>query len=119
MSTVHRRIPRRRAPSADRVMALAREQSEALVAALVENASEIIIVIGDDGALRYQSPSLERVLGHPVAALDPGALQKLVHGDDLAGLWSGLAELRARVRGSVVTMKARVRHADGTWRHLE
>src|SRR5439155_23752992 len=103
--------------SADRVMALAREQSEALVAALVENASDIILVIGGDGALRYQSPSLERVLGFPVAALDPVALRKLVHADDLAGLRSGLAELRARARGPVVTTKARIRHADRTWPH--
>ena len=119
MSAARRLLPRLRTRSADRVRALAREQSEALVAALVENASDIIIVIGADGALRYQSPSLERILGHPLASLDPATLRSLVHGDDLAGLRTALAELRVRARDSIVTMKARVRHGDGTWRHLE
>src|SRR5581483_6061241 len=119
MSAPRRRLPRRRPRSADRVLALARQQSEALVAALVENASDIIVVIGADGTLRYQSPSLHRVLGHPVASLDATTLRTLVHPDDLPGLREALVDLRVRARDSVVTMKARVRHGDGMWRHLE
>ena len=99
--------------------ARAREQSEALVAALIQNASDIITVLGPDGAIRYQSPSVERVLGHPLATLDQAFVSKLVHPDDRSALITALRDLRSRPAGSIVTVKCRIRHADGAWRHLE
>jgi diguanylate cyclase (GGDEF)-like protein len=42
-----------------------------------------------------------------------------VHTDDLPAVLSSLTELRTRPAGDTVTMKCRLRHADGGWRHLE
>ena len=119
MKPARRRGPRLRARSTDRVMALARERSEAFVAALVENASDVITVVGADGDIRYQSPSVERILGHPLASLDRAGVSVIVHPDDRPALLAALTDLRGRPPGSPVTLKCRVRHADGTWRHLE
>jgi diguanylate cyclase (GGDEF)-like protein/PAS domain S-box-containing protein len=112
-------LQRRRARAADLVADLAREQGEALVAALVQNASDIIVVLGPDGDIRYVSPSMERVLGHSRASLDPAFAPTLAHPDDRSAMVAAIGELRHRPAGSVVTMKCRARHADGTWRHLE
>lgn len=41
------------------------ERSEARFRSLVQNASDIITVIGVDGVIRYESPAAERLLGYP------------------------------------------------------
>jgi diguanylate cyclase (GGDEF)-like protein/PAS domain S-box-containing protein len=41
-----------------------RQQSEARLGSLVRHASDLITVVGSDGAISYQSPSIDRILGH-------------------------------------------------------
>ncbi len=85
---------------------------------LVLNTSDLITVIDADTTVRYQSPSIERVLGHRADDLAGHKLIDHVHPDDAAGFIAALRDLMTDREG-VVTGEGRVRHRDGQWRHLE
>ncbi|HEX6675016.1 MAG TPA: EAL domain-containing protein [Actinomycetes bacterium] len=59
-------------------------ESEQRFRALVHNASDVFTVIGDDEVIRYQSPAVEAVLGHPADSLIGRSLLDVVHADDRA-----------------------------------
>jgi diguanylate cyclase (GGDEF)-like protein/PAS domain S-box-containing protein len=92
-------------------------RSEERIRALVENASDIITVVGPDLAVRWQSTTVERTLGHGADTLVGRRLSTLVHPDDAQLLEVQLAN--ATSKPGVVRFTARFRHADGDWRHLE
>jgi PAS domain S-box-containing protein len=58
------------------------QRSEEYFRSLIENALDIITVVDVDGTVRYGSPSFERVLGYPHAALTGESLFKLIHPED-------------------------------------
>ncbi len=58
----------------------ATERVEARYASLIANASDVILIVGEDGAVRFASPAFERTFG-----LKPDA----VSGQSLFDLWSG------------------------------
>ncbi|MBA2671892.1 MAG: PAS domain S-box protein, partial [Gemmatimonadetes bacterium] len=77
--------------------------------ALIENAADIVGVIGTDGLILYESPSVERILGfRPEQMVGRPALH-FVHPDD--------RERCARILTAAI--EYRCRHVDGSWRHLE
>jgi len=87
---------------------------------LVQNSSDIITALADDGTILYVSPSIERVLGHRTEDrlgrnifLDP-----IVHPDDLAQKRHFMDEARRRP-GVPALAEFRLRHANGTWRTIE
>lgn len=85
--------------------------------ALVENASDLICVVAEDLTVRWQSSSIQRMLGH-----DPGRrlgerLTGLVHPEDADLMERQVATVVARPGG--LTFSVRFRHADGGWRNLE
>lgn len=90
--------------------------------ALVQNLSDVIMVVGSDGRLAYVSPSLARVLGcEPEMSADTtlmGLLGPRVHPDDAGALKEFLAEPVAGGWGGP-SVRFRVRHRDGSWRWLE
>jgi diguanylate cyclase (GGDEF)-like protein/PAS domain S-box-containing protein len=93
---------------------LLQQHSERRFRSLVQNASDVIFVLDPDTTVHYATPSVERVLGHPVHALEGMPLRRLVHAEDeeiLAGVLVGEDLQEALV--------LRMGHADGTWRHLE
>jgi diguanylate cyclase (GGDEF)-like protein/PAS domain S-box-containing protein len=61
------------------------EQTEARFRSLVENASDVVLVVGGDGLIAYHSPSAERLLDRR-HGLDGQALIELVHPDDRASV---------------------------------
>jgi diguanylate cyclase (GGDEF)-like protein/PAS domain S-box-containing protein len=93
-------------------------QSEERFRALVQNASDLITVIDADTAIRYQSPSIERLLGHDAGALCGTKLSDLLHPDDVARLLGFISEAMAKPHESA-TVEARLRHRDGSWRDVE
>jgi PAS domain S-box-containing protein len=87
---------------------------------LVQNSSDIITVLSGDGTVLYQSPSIERLLGYrPDDRLGRSILEDpIAHPEDLAKKREFLDEAKRRP-GVPVTAEFRLRHADGTWRHIE
>ncbi|HZP58048.1 MAG TPA: EAL domain-containing protein [Dehalococcoidia bacterium] len=96
----------------------AMRQSEERFRSLVQNASDLITVIEPDTTVRYQSPSIERVLGYAAAEILGTRLAELIHIDDVARVLAVLSDA-SHNPGSTATAEARVRRRDGAWRDLE
>lgn len=92
--------------------------TETRLHALIENASDLLVLIDPSGTVLYASPAVERVLGHAPGSLDGGDVLELVHPDDLEGAY----EMAAAVLDSATdtrTSTLRIAHGDGSYRHLE
>jgi PAS domain S-box-containing protein len=101
----------------DRATAALRS-SEAYFRALIENASDIITILDPQGHIRYESPSIEYILGHRPEALTGRSIFALLHPDDADCLREAIAQA---LRMPVVTrpFEMRFRDAGGSWRVLE
>jgi diguanylate cyclase (GGDEF)-like protein/PAS domain S-box-containing protein len=86
--------------------------------ALVHNSSDLITVVAGDGTIRYQSPSVERMLGRRAADLVGTALIELVHPDDQHHVTATLAKL-VETQTATADLECRLQHGDGSWRHAE
>jgi PAS domain S-box-containing protein len=94
-----------------------------LFRALIENASDIITILDGEGTIRYQSPSVERVLGYKPHELIGSDMADLLHPDDWAKWLESFAALKAGLRSGAPEMspitEGRLRHKDGSWHVLE
>jgi diguanylate cyclase (GGDEF)-like protein/PAS domain S-box-containing protein len=84
---------------------------------LVQHSSDVITVTDAVGTIIYQSPSVTTVFGYDPSHLLGTELQRLVHPDDVRSVVRTLVET-AKASGSE-RIECRVRHADGSWRHVE
>ncbi|MEX0682777.1 MAG: EAL domain-containing protein [Dehalococcoidia bacterium] len=91
--------------------------SEEQFRSLIENGSDIILVLGTDSMVRYASPSVTRMMGYEVAELQDIDLVSFVHPDDIVETERSFE----RVIGTneITCVEIRARHKDGTWRTLE
>ena len=92
--------------------------SEERFRALVQNASDMIAILGADGTVLYGSPSHERVLGLVLKEQGHPSILDFVHPEDRERVSGVLALLLARPE-EVVTLECRIRHQDGSYRVLE
>src|SRR2546425_574798 len=93
-------------------------QSEEHFRSLIENASDIVTIVGENGVFRYASPSVERVLGYkPGDLLERNAFD-FVHPDDIPAVAEALSRAIHRP-GSPQAAQLRFRANDGAWRLLE
>ena len=101
----------------------AQRRMDELFRALIENASDVITILDAEGIIRYQSPSVERVLGYKPHELIGTHIAELLHPDDLSKSLESYAAMKAGVRsGTPETCQIteeRLRHKDGSWRILE
>jgi diguanylate cyclase (GGDEF)-like protein/PAS domain S-box-containing protein len=95
-----------------------RESEERFRAALAEQASDIVGIIGPDGAIRYASPSVKSVLGYLPEDLVGMTLRELVHPDDAGRIERVLAE-RSNTPGVGKPVELRIRREEGSWRYFE
>jgi diguanylate cyclase (GGDEF)-like protein/PAS domain S-box-containing protein len=85
---------------------------------LVQNSTDIVTITDPDGVVRYISPAVHRVLGlDPDRMLGHNIIHRM-HPDDRATVAANVAAVVARP-GHSATYRSRLRHADGSWRHLE
>jgi diguanylate cyclase (GGDEF)-like protein/PAS domain S-box-containing protein len=93
-------------------------RSEERFRSLVQHSSDLITVIEPDATITYVSPSVERVLGQHVDDLMGRRFYEMMHPHDRDHFVALLDEsVEAPRRGEMA--EARLRHADGTWRHFE
>ncbi len=93
-------------------------RSEEYFRALIENASDAIMLLGADRRIKYASPSTQRVLGYrPEEAIGANPAE-FTHPDDRSIIETVLTDLLQKP-GQVVTAQYRFRHQDGSWRWLE
>ena len=99
-------------------VAAAKAQGEARFQALVHNSSDLITLIDADLAISYQTPSITRILGYADDELIGTRLADLTHPDDRLSLFAARAEATADALASA-TSHLRLRHKDGTYRHVQ
>jgi PAS domain S-box-containing protein len=93
-------------------------ESEERYRALVEYGSDIVTILEADGTMRYQSPSIERVLGYrPEELIGRNAFDK-IHPEDIEPAQCAFAEFLSE-GGATMRAEFRFRHADGSWRYIE
>ncbi|MDZ4825874.1 MAG: PAS domain S-box protein [Actinomycetota bacterium] len=85
---------------------------------IVQNAPDLLTVLGPDGRIRYVSPSAERLIGYPPEELIGTMLSTLVPKEDVA-LVDSLREAILKSPGQPVRTEGRVLHRDGSTRVLE
>ena len=93
-------------------------QSERRFRSLVQNSSDVTLVVGTDGTAIYESPAAKRVLGHRVDGTATGNIFELVHPDDQDAVARWLAEI-AETPDVERSADVRLRHMDGSWRVIE
>ena len=93
-------------------------ESEEYFRSLIENSLDIVTILDKDGTIRYQSPSIERVLGYKQTELIGNYVFELVHPDDRemvhATFDSGI-----KIPGYSAFLEFRFQHKNGTWHILE
>jgi len=115
--TVVRDITRRQQREGER-MRRAVDRSERYFRSLIENSQDAIIVVDREGKLRYESPSIERILGYAPGERTGEDVFGIVHPEDLPAAKEAFAEIIGNP-GFPVRIQARAQHKDGTWRSLE
>ncbi|MGZ4146568.1 MAG: putative bifunctional diguanylate cyclase/phosphodiesterase [Actinomycetota bacterium] len=97
---------------------LLRRQSEARFSSLVQNSSDVVMVVEADSTVRYISPSVERVLGYASANLEGTKLTGLIHPDDRANLLQFIAGAGREDDRPALT-EFRILHHDDFWLNVE
>jgi diguanylate cyclase (GGDEF)-like protein/PAS domain S-box-containing protein len=95
------------------------QQSQEQFRGMIQNASEIIVVVDGFGRIKYGTPSLERELGHPVSELLGTPLADLLHPDDVVMADALISGMAGRSSQSPTMTDWRVRHADGRYLFFE
>lgn len=94
------------------------QRSEERFRSLVQNASDIIMIVAGDGTVRYASPAIQRVIGlSPQEVVDSGPIWQTFAGD--AQRLRRAFNRISRTPGVSPPITVQVRHRDGSKRWLE
>ncbi|MBM3158075.1 MAG: PAS domain S-box protein, partial [Chloroflexi bacterium] len=92
--------------------------SEEYFRTLMENSLDAVTIMNEDGTIRYESPSYERLLGFKPEERVNGNLFERIHPDDIKRVAELFAEFLPD-RGDVLHTEVRAQHKDGSWRSIE
>ncbi|HEX6392797.1 MAG TPA: EAL domain-containing protein [Acidimicrobiales bacterium] len=87
-------------------------------ASLVQNSSDMILVLDEVGTAIYAGGACELITGMTAQELHKADLRSLVHPDDIEPVRNYLAEALL-LPGPSQPVEMRVRRPDGIWRHVE
>jgi two-component system cell cycle sensor histidine kinase/response regulator CckA len=90
-------------------------ESEERFRNLIENASDMIAIVDEDGVICYQSPSTPRLLGYATSEMLGRPAGEYIHPDDRAKVGESIRQALL-AQDQPVTVEFRIRHKDGTWR---
>jgi len=86
--------------------------------ALIENTTEGLVLVSENGTIVYQNPAVARMSGFAVDELYGKKTGRHIHPDDREDFLSTLEEL-AHIPGGIVQKQYRFRHKDGHYLWLE
>lgn len=93
-------------------------RSEAYYRSMIENGSDVIIILSDAGEIVYISPSCQRMLGLSPEELEGSNFLELVHEESRLRV-EGVLRQSAANPGQVRTVETKVRNKNGDWRIVE
>jgi two-component system NtrC family sensor kinase len=94
-------------------------QSEERFRLLVENSMDAVAILDADGTVKYESPSVERVLGYKPEELLGENILAYIHPDDQEAVVQAFSDIIAQGRGQPLSVETRLLHKDGEWRMIE
>ena len=98
---------------------LLRQQTEARFRSLVQNSTDVVMVVDADSTVRYVSPSVEGVFGYDPSELENTKLTRLIHPDDKTQVLQFLTLSGREAGTSTGLIESRMRHRDDFWLHIE
>jgi PAS domain S-box-containing protein len=109
----HRRLAEERRKAADALL-----ESEERLRILIQNSLDMITVVDEEGALKFQSPTVVQFLGYEAEAVIGKNVFSIIHPDDRCNVEAVFAAIKQGKRiGTPVEYRAR--HANGSWIWLE
>ena len=96
-----------------------RRRGEARFGSLVRHASDLITVIGRDGVITYQSPSIERLLGYDAEQMTGRRFEELLDPSDGDRVREMLVDVAALAREQPEVVQCTLVHSDGTPHQFE
>ncbi|MFO8010197.1 MAG: PAS domain S-box protein [Dehalococcoidia bacterium] len=90
------------------------KESEERFRWLIENSAEAVLIVDEEGLVRYESPAYERMVGLRAAVYTSKGLYFPVHPDDVPLAESGFKELNANP-DTLLERELRIKHHDGHW----
>ncbi|WP_053057803.1 EAL domain-containing protein [Rubrobacter aplysinae] len=95
-----------------------RKSESQLRTILLENATDVVLILDAEGTIRHTIPTLEPLLGHRPEGLIGTPVLGNVHPDDVHRLRKSLHGVLDH-DGSLPPQEFRYRHANGSWRTLK
>ena len=92
-------------------------QSERRFRALVQHASDIILVVASDGTVSYASPAFETILGYKTHESIGMLMNTIMHDEDVDRF--GRIDDETPVGAGTARAETRLRHHDGRWLWFE
>ena len=92
--------------------------SEQHFRSLIRNASDVIVIIGQDGSIRFESDAVERVLGYKSEEVVGQDGFRFIHPDDVPRITAAFGELLCAPDSSM-QVEIRALHRDGSARYVE
>ncbi len=92
--------------------------SEQYFRPLIERGLDVVVVLNSDGTIRYESPSIQNVIGYKPKEQQGKSIFDLIHPDDMASVTSASSQLLQN-QAANVHIELRIRHKDGSWRYIE
>ena len=86
--------------------------------ALIENASDVTVVLDPGGVISYVSPSVQAIAGYTADEWVGSAMERVIHPADFPTAAATLAEA-LRSPGQALRNVLRLRMKDGSWRNFE
>lgn len=83
---------------------------------LIENSSDVILVIEENGQISYTSPSTLRILGYEPDQLTGRDIFEIIHPDDRAKARKSLGQASTSTAEVPQVTEYRIRHCDESWR---
>ncbi len=94
------------------------QRSEEHYRALIENAQDVIVVVAADGRVLYESPAVDKILGHRAEEVIGKNGFEFVHPDDMEKMTDIMSHMLRKSRASAST-ELRAQHKDGSWRTIQ
>ncbi|HIK28020.1 MAG: ATP-binding protein [Oscillatoriaceae bacterium SKW80] len=96
-----------------------RLESEQRFRSLIENGTDLILILDAEGICRYTSPSQERLLGYSLNEVIGKAAFNWVHPDDIPVLTEVFQCSLSSPRVHLTVPEYRMQHRNGSWRIFE
>jgi len=94
------------------------KKASQLATALIAHSSDAIALVDESGTVLYANPATARMLGVPIADIINANVFQWVHDEDIVRFKANFGK-RLEKPGVPVKNAFRLRHSDGSWRHIE